>query len=63
MTDLPPDKYWLIQILYMTTAQLQYPELKEQYERLCELGEGAFGKVYLVEQTSLGANSTHTNNN
>lgn len=32
----------------MTSALQQYPELKNTYQRLNELGEGSFGRVYLV---------------
>lgn len=34
----------------MTSALQQYPQLKETFERLNELGEGSFGKVYLAER-------------
>ena len=34
----------------MTTSINQYPELRDHYTRMAELGEGAFGRVYLAEK-------------
>lgn len=43
----------------MTSAINQYSELKNRYIRMCELGEGAFGRVYLAEKQAYLLQTSH----